>query len=205
MIANHDSRSTTSRSRKSGHGFSLAVYRYGAFDTVGRAIKHCARAEPPSSDNAAAEEFFEKKIRPLLVDNCYNCHSANTNSQGGLRVDDRNGLLNGGERGPAIVPGDPESSVLLRAVSHTDDDLKMPPKKQLSAEQVADLTAVDPDGRGMAGLARPGADRRTQSCLRRIAKRALVLATDSRAASAGGERFILGRRPDRRVSARAPR
>ena len=43
-------------------------------------------------------EFFEKKVRPLLVDNCYNCHSANTNAKGGLRVDDRNGLLQGGEQ-----------------------------------------------------------------------------------------------------------
>ncbi len=43
-------------------------------------------------------EFFEKKIRPVLVDNCYNCHSANTNARGGLRVDDRNGLLQGGDQ-----------------------------------------------------------------------------------------------------------
>ncbi|HEY1600982.1 MAG TPA: PSD1 and planctomycete cytochrome C domain-containing protein [Pirellulales bacterium] len=103
-------------------------------------------AETPSTDNAAAEEFFEKKIRPLLVDNCYNCHSASTNSQGGLRADDRNGLLVGGDRGPAIVPGDPENSVLIRAVSHTDGDLKMPPKKRLSTDQVADLTQWVKDG-----------------------------------------------------------
>jgi hypothetical protein len=90
--------------------------------------------------DAASVEFFEKKIRPLLVENCYTCHSANTNSKGGLRVDDRNGLLHGGESGPAVVPGQPENSLLLRAVSHAHEDLKMPPEKQLSAEQVADLT-----------------------------------------------------------------
>ena len=82
-----------------------------------------ARAEPAAGD-AAKLDFFEKRIRPLLVANCYNCHSANTNSKGGLRVDDRNGLLNGGNEGPAIVPGEPEKSRLIRAVRQVDLDLK---------------------------------------------------------------------------------
>ena len=55
----------------------------------------------------------------MLVNNCYNCHSANTNSKGGLRVDDRNGLLEGGGRGPAVVPGKPEKSLLIQAVRQT--------------------------------------------------------------------------------------
>ena len=88
-------------------------------------------------DDPAKIEFFEKKIRPILVDNCYNCHSANTNAKGGLRVDDRNGLLNGGSLGAAIVPGKPAASLLIQAVKH--DGLEMPPKKRLSDEQVADL------------------------------------------------------------------
>ena len=96
--------------------------------------------------NPAAIEFFEKKVRPLLVDNCHTCHSAETNSRGGLRVDDRNGLTSGGESGPAVVPGDPETSLLIKAVRYLDEDLKMPPKKQLSAEQVADLTKWIQDG-----------------------------------------------------------
>lgn len=103
-------------------------------------------AQSTPSNDAVAVDFFEKKIRPLLADNCYNCHSANNNSQGGLRVDDRNGLLNGGGRGPAVVPGEPEKSWLIKAVRHTDDKLKMPPKKQLSDEQVADLTKWIRDG-----------------------------------------------------------
>jgi cytochrome c553 len=101
------------------------------------------RAEPGSP---AKVEFFEKRIRPLLVDNCYNCHSANTNSHGGLRVDDRNGLIHGGGRGPAIVPGHPEQSLLLQAVRHTHKDVKMPPKKHLSDQQIADLTSWIKDG-----------------------------------------------------------
>src|SRR5262245_9251478 len=78
-----------------------------------------------ASGSQAEVEFFEKKVRPLLVDNCNNCHSADANSRGGLRVDDRNGLLVGGNRGPAIVPGHPEKSLLIRAV-HRKGPLKMP-------------------------------------------------------------------------------
>jgi hypothetical protein len=96
--------------------------------------------QPAFSDSRASVEFFEKKVRPILVDNCYSCHSANTKPSANLRVDDRNGMIRGGDSGPAVVPGQPEKSLLLRAVSYADDDLKMPPKKQLSAEQVANLT-----------------------------------------------------------------
>jgi hypothetical protein len=95
-----------------------------------------AAASPP---DPAAVEFFEKKVRPLLVDNCYVCHSAETNSKGGLRVDDRNGLLQGGNGGPAVVPGKPDESLLLQAVRHLDGAPKMPPKKKLTDDQLADL------------------------------------------------------------------
>ncbi len=99
---------------------------------------------PPRHD--AAVEFFEKKVRPVLVGNCYTCHSADTNSKGGLRVDDRNGLIQGGTSGPAVVPGKPDESLLLQAVRHDEGIPKMPPKKRLSAEQVADLTTWIKDG-----------------------------------------------------------
>ena len=99
---------------------------------------------PPASE--AALDFFEKKIRPVLVANCYNCHSANTNSKGGLRVDDRNGLLVGGGRGAAIVPGHPEKSLLIAAVRKTHAEVKMPPKKELSEAQIADLMQWIKDG-----------------------------------------------------------
>src|SRR5882762_7736822 len=90
---------------------------------------------PPTE--AVRLEFFEKKVRPVLVNNCYNCHSANTNSKGGLRVDDRNGLVVGGGRGPAIVPGHPDKSLLIRAIRHEHPDVKMPPKKHLTDEEIA--------------------------------------------------------------------
>ena len=95
--------------------------------------------EVPASGDEARILFFETKVRPILADNCYNCHSADTNSQGGLRVDDRNGLVVGGGRGPAIVPGDPDKSLLMQAVRRTHEKLKMPPDEPLNDEQIASL------------------------------------------------------------------
>lgn len=88
-------------------------------------------------------EFFEQKIRPIFVEHCYPCHSSDAEKvKGGLRLDSRAGLLAGGDKGPAIVPGDPERSRLIQAVRYTDADLKMPPKSQkLSDPQIADLEA----------------------------------------------------------------
>jgi len=86
-------------------------------------------------------EFFESKIRPILVNNCYKCHSkASEKLKGGLRLDTAADLLKGGNSGPVLVPGHPENSLLLKAVRYHDDDLKMPPNdKQLPDSQIADL------------------------------------------------------------------
>mgnify|MGYP000400887249 CR=1 FL=1 len=94
---------------------------------------------------AAAEpegiEFFENHIRPLLVQNCYKCHSQKAGkAKGELQLDTRAGLLKGGEAGPAIVPGNPRDSLLIRAVSHGDTDLQMPPKTKLPQEAIDKLT-----------------------------------------------------------------
>jgi hypothetical protein len=102
--------------------------------------------QPALRDTNAAVAFFEANVRPLLADNCYNCHSADTNAKGGLRLDDRNGMIQGGGRGPAIAPFHPEKSLLLRAVAYTDPRLQMPPKKRLSAEQITILTKWIKDG-----------------------------------------------------------
>jgi hypothetical protein len=84
--------------------------------------------------------LFEKKIRPLLVAHCYGCHSAKaTKTRGGLCFDSKEGMLAGGDSGPAIVAGDAERSRLIRAVRYTDPDLRMPPKGRLTREEVADL------------------------------------------------------------------
>ena len=75
-------------------------------------------------------DFFESKIRPILASQCYSCHSSkNKDVKGGLLVDTRDGLLKGGDSGPAIVPGQPEKSLLMQAINH--DGYEMPPSKKL--------------------------------------------------------------------------
>jgi hypothetical protein len=96
--------------------------------------------EPPATPEGV--ELFEKKIRPVLVARCYTCHSATSEKvKGGLRLDTREGLRKGGDTGPAIVPGLPEKSLLVRAILRGGDAEKMPPKdsERLSAEEVRDV------------------------------------------------------------------
>src|SRR5215212_426696 len=80
-------------------------------------------------------EFFEQKIRPVLVAECYECH-AGEKRKGGLALDSRPGWEAGGDSGAAIVPGDPEKSLLVRSLQHLDADLKMPKKAPKLEEAV---------------------------------------------------------------------
>src|SRR6188768_1051857 len=92
-------------------------------------------------------EFFEKKVRPILVNSCYACHSADTKPAGNLRVDDHNGILRGGDSGPAVVPGDPAKSILLDRVQHENPRRRMPKEGAvLTAAQIADLRKWIADG-----------------------------------------------------------
>src|SRR5438309_5070340 len=86
-------------------------------------------------------DFFENKIRPLLVDECYKCHSQQAPKlKGGLSLESREGWIKGGDTGPAIVPGNPDASLLIKAVRYADEDLQMPPKgKKLAPAQITDL------------------------------------------------------------------
>src|SRR3954465_7568001 len=87
---------------------------------------------------AAAIEFFEAKVRPIFVGHCYACHSADTKPAGGLRVDDRRGLLGGGNTGPAVVPGKAGGSLLLQRVTREKPKRRMPLEgEHLDSEQVA--------------------------------------------------------------------
>jgi mono/diheme cytochrome c family protein len=94
-----------------------------------------------SSDPAAGAEFFESRIRPLLVEHCYECHSARARRiKGDLLLDAKAGWQKGGTSGkPAIVPGNPDASLLIQAVRQTHEDLAMPPKARLEPQQIADL------------------------------------------------------------------
>ena len=89
-------------------------------------------------DEGADVEIFEKRIRPVLIRHCYECHSAaSADLKGGLRLDSRDFLRQGGESGPAIVPGNPQESLLLDALKH--QTFEMPPDKKLPAHVVADF------------------------------------------------------------------
>lgn len=98
-------------------------------------------AAAPAAPSGKGVEFFENKIRPVLVEQCYKCHSATSEKlKGDLLVDSRAGLLKGGaSHKPAIVPGEPEKSPLIQAIRGDDPDTVMPPKGELSKEQIADF------------------------------------------------------------------
>ena len=95
-----------------------------------------ADAPPPTPEQAA---FFEKRVRPLLVNNCYSCH-ADSLQMGGLRLDSRAALVKGGASGTALVAGEPDKSSLITAV-HYNGKVKMPPSGKLKADEIAALTA----------------------------------------------------------------
>ena len=98
------------------------------------------------SQDAKGLALFESKIRPVLVKECYQCHSAesvkNKKLRGGLQLDTREGIHKGGNTGPAVVPGDTKKSLLLSALRHEGKVEKMPPNGKLSDEVVADRKSV---------------------------------------------------------------
>ena len=102
------------------------------------AMAACARGAEPGG-SAAGFDFFEKKIRPALVSNCYQCHSASAKElQGELRLDTKEGLRKGGATGEIIVAGKPDESTLIQSLRH-ENGLEMPPKKKLPDDVIADF------------------------------------------------------------------
>ena len=118
---------------------------------------HAASAQ----QEAAMGRFFEQYVRPVLARECYRCHSEKDDSRkGGLTLDTKAGLLKGGDTGPAVVPGNPAKSLLVRAVQYHDPDIQMPPKnKKLKSADIGALTqwvirgAYYPEGGAAASVA----------------------------------------------------
>jgi hypothetical protein len=110
----------------------IAVAAASAAESIG-----VRGGEPDSNAQAAREHFFEQNVRPLLVENCYTCHG-DKKQKGGLRLDSLEAILNGGESGPAVVPGKPTESLIVEAVNFAG--LEMPPTGKLSDDKVATLT-----------------------------------------------------------------
>ena len=129
-----------------GKLFSMALL--AAFPTSSRAVP----------EQAAKLEFFESKIRPMFVKHCYECHSAESGkTKGGLLLDSRAGWQVGGESGPAIIPGKPDESLLIKAINRSGLTPEMPPKTNLSSRVINDFRqwiadgAVDPrEGEALA-------------------------------------------------------
>src|SRR5437660_531391 len=89
----------------------------------------CTGATTAAAQTPADFEFFEKKVRPLLLERCHGCHATTAKKvRGGLLMDSRAGLLKGGESGPVVVAGQPEKSLLIQAVRYQTEQLQMPPK-----------------------------------------------------------------------------
>ena len=98
-------------------------------------------AEPsvqkPADLTKEAVEFFESRIRPILIERCYECHSSKAKKvRGGLLLDSQQGVMEGGISGPVILPGDTENSPLIHAIRWTDSEFAMPPKASLTPQQV---------------------------------------------------------------------
>ena len=117
----------------------------------------------PLSLLAAGDDdlFFESKVRPVLIKRCYDCHSTEKKTKGGLALDTRAGWQHGGDNGPAIIPGDLTKSLVIKAVRYLDKDFAMPPKSRLPADEVAILEewvkrgAPDPRTDDAAKAAKP--------------------------------------------------
>ena len=122
-------------------GKLAAAPRVILLSTIAFVTSLAARAQEITKEQT---EFFETKIRPILADTCYRCHSADAGkSKGGLTLDSRDAMMKGGDSGPAVVPGDPAKSLLVKAINYGDPDMQMPPSStggKLSATQIGDLT-----------------------------------------------------------------
>ncbi len=102
---------------------------------------------------AQSGDFFEKQVRPILVNNCYACHGPNSGEgQAGLRLDSLAGMLEGGRSGPVLVPGRPDKSLFMHAVNH-DTFVQMPPKTKLPLTEIAALTRWVEEGAPWPGSA----------------------------------------------------
>ena len=109
----------------------------------------CCLSVAAGADHPAKLEFFESKIRPVLIEHCYECHAADSkNVRGGLQVDTREAIRLGGDSGPAVIPGKPDESLILGALRH--EDVEMPPSERLPDDVIEDFErwirdgAVDP-------------------------------------------------------------
>ena len=143
----------------------------------GRSMDESMAAGEVPTGTAEQLEFFEKKIRPVLSDHCYQCHSEGSQRlRGGLKLDSREGFLKGGDYGPAMVVGDAEASAFIQAIRYEEPEFGMPPREKLSDEEIRDLEtwvkmgapwAAEPDMGTFEMTARPSDESGEQESLNR--------------------------------------
>lgn len=130
---------------------SLGIICLAAFVTCS------ARAEDKSPSRFDADRFFHLQIEPILEKRCFECHSHQHKTKGGLALDSKPGWEMGGESGAAVKPGDLKNSPLVQAIRHLDEDTAMPPDEKLPAVEIALLEtwvmlgAPDPRNKSPAG------------------------------------------------------
>ncbi|MGL5094275.1 MAG: c-type cytochrome domain-containing protein, partial [Planctomycetia bacterium] len=119
-----------------------------------------ATAVPAAAASGPADEFFENRVRPLLAEKCYACHSDKEGmSKGGLRLDSRKGVFDGGDAGPAVAAGKPADSLLMKAVRRNGDETSaMPPDEALSDAQIKVLEKWIADGAAFPEAEQAGGD-----------------------------------------------
>ena len=164
-----------------------------AFVWAARAGAEEKPAAQPSDSKAL--EFFETKVRPLLADNCFECHSSKSKAlQGGLRLDSRASMLDGGDSAEAVVvPGKPNESPLVHAIRWETSE--MPPRGKLRDEQIAVLVKwIEMGAPWPEGDPTPRRKRATVYDWKALRSRTLGLAADSRRRPAGGQERVAGRR-----------
>ncbi len=164
-------------------------------------------AQTPAPD-ADASEFFEKNIRPVLATRCYVCHSATAPKiQGSLQLDSRDALRKGGNSGSPITAGDPESSLLIKALRYTDPNLKMPPGKPLAPEVVANFEAWvrmgAPDPRTDAPK-KAAANKRDWWAFKKPVRPDVPLVSDNSWIKTPIDNFILAKLTDSKLTPAAP-
>jgi mono/diheme cytochrome c family protein len=121
--------------------YAMSNYEKVARQCVIAWVAACILLIAPNCRAESDDDFFEARVRPVLVKHCQDCHGAKK-QEGGLRLDSRDAWMRGGDRGAAIIAGEADKSLLIKAVRHDDPDLQMPPDtKKLTAAEIADLEA----------------------------------------------------------------
>ncbi|MEM7011609.1 MAG: DUF1553 domain-containing protein [Verrucomicrobiota bacterium] len=117
----------------------VLVHMRPKFNFLALGLIFAIPAAASAAGDASADDiaFFEKRIRPVLIQRCYECHSEEADKRkGGLWLDRRSGWADGGDSGPALVPGKPDESLMMEMISYVDPDIAMPPKEKLPDQEI---------------------------------------------------------------------